>query len=401
MLKRNTLPATLAAAVVAVASAIPAGAATVTGWNTGNVEVGATPPDGDTGSSVVYDRAVPDADAVTNGQILFTPPEAVSPGIKVVQQTYADSGPGGIDLTGCIMTSSNAVCDSPFQSGKRIKQQMTGLGPVDLVFDVAPGDTTSVYQVFHRLINATGSALTGFAIELGFGTGDGFVRADAASGLSFSSLFTAQPTGSGSVSTQFPFGLFGNAASNPNFSLDGFFAPVRTGFTVDTTDPTRIVSTGFFGPYDGLFGAWLSGDMVPQGAFWDNDNNPDTDALLMAWLNPAGEWELRREIVDLAAGTAGTLASALSFSTFDDLLAALLGDDFDPGQMIITAGEIEDLANLNVNFAVALGNMGNATSFTLRSVVYPVAPPAIPLPAGGVLLVSALGLLAAARRRRA
>lgn len=66
------------------------------------------------------------------------------------------------------MTSNpGGTCSSPFQSGKRIKKQMTGLGPVDLVFDVQPGTTTSVYQVFDRIINATGAALAGFAIELG------------------------------------------------------------------------------------------------------------------------------------------------------------------------------------------------------------------------------------------
>jgi hypothetical protein len=230
--------------------------------------------------------------------------------------------------------------------------------------------------------------------------GPDFVRAGADSGLSFSSEFTAQPTGSGSASTQFPFGLFGDAASNPNFTLDGFFAPQRAGLVVDTTDPTLIVSDGFFGPYDDLFGGWLSGDMVPQGAFWDNDNNADTDALLMAWLTPAGEWELRREILDLAAGTAGTLITPMTFSTFDDMVAELLGEDYDPAQMVIAAGLIEDLANLNVNFAIALGDMGNATSFTLRTVVYPQNVSAVPLPAGAPLLIAGFGAIAALSRRR-
>ncbi len=302
------------------------------------------------------------------------------------------------------MTSSEATCTSEFQSGKRIKQQMTGLGPVDLVFDIDPTDTeTSIYQVFHRLINATGSALTGFAIELGFGIGDDFVRADASSGLSFSTAFSAQPTGSGSASTQFPFGLFGDAASNPNFSLDGFFAAERTGFVVDTSDPTALVSAGMFGPYDDIFGSWLTGEMVPQGAFWDHDGDPDTDALLMAWLNADGYWEQRREIVDLDGGVAGTLSSALLYDNFDALLAAMLGEDYDPGQLIIAADYIEDLANLNLNFAIALGDLGGATSFTLRSTVYAADQqlPAVPLPAGGLLLVSALGMAVAARRRRA
>jgi hypothetical protein len=39
-------------------------AASITSWNTGNVDVGETPALGETGFSVVYDRAFPDAAAV-------------------------------------------------------------------------------------------------------------------------------------------------------------------------------------------------------------------------------------------------------------------------------------------------------------------------------------------------
>ncbi len=381
-----------------IAAAAPATAATIDSWNTTNVMVGITPADGDTGKSVVYDRDATDPARETNGQILFTPPEAVAPGIKVVQETYDDSGKSTLELDGCIMTSSAATCTSPFQSGKRIKQQMTDVGPVDLVFNV--GDVTEInsYQVFHRLINATGQALSGFSIELGFGVGDDFQRAGTDSGLSFSQLFSAQPSGSGIASTQFPFGLFGDAASNPNFTLDGFFASERSGLTLDLSDPTEIASTGFFGSYGALFGPWLSGNMVPQGAFWDNDNDPLTDALLMAWLKEDGTWEARREILDLGTGAAGSI-TPVAFSAFDDLVASFLGNGFDPSQMVITAGSIEDLANLNVNFAIELGDLNGAERFTLRSSVF-AAPSPVPLPAGGVLILSALGALSLLRRRR-
>lgn len=163
-----------------IAAAGPGIAATITGWNTDNVVVGATPADGITGVIKVYDRAPSDPLAVTNGQIAFTPPEAISPGIKVHPETYTQGGPSGITLSGCLMTSNpGATCTSPFQSGKRIKQQMTGLGPVDLVFDIDNIGAASTYQVFHRLINLTTQDLAGFTIELGFGVGSEFVQATA------------------------------------------------------------------------------------------------------------------------------------------------------------------------------------------------------------------------------
>jgi hypothetical protein len=362
-------------------------AASITGWNTGNVAIGDNPPVvGDTGFSVVYDRAFPDADAVTNGRIAFTPPEAVSPGIKVQPESYSR----GVDLTGCLMTSNpDAVCTSPFQSGKRIKQQMTGVGPVDLVFDIANDGTESTYQVFHRLINLTGQDLDGFKIELGFGIGSDFTAANSSDNLIFSTGFSAMPSGSGPASTQYPFGLFGDAADNPNFSLNGFFEPERTGFVDifdDAISPTVLSSDGYFGPYPEYFGNWLSQEAVPLGAFWDQDNDPSTDALLMAWFTD-GIWQARRD----ADGTDAVSIAPVDFATYAELEEFLgLGD-------LLFQGAIEDLANLNVNFAIQLGDLGDRTSFTMRTTVSP-AP--IPLPAGAPLLIGAVAALAALRRRQ-
>jgi len=390
-------------------------AATITGWNTGNVVVGATPDDGETGRSVIYDKpvtaGVPAPGAVTNGQIAFTPPEAVSPGIKVEDQTYTQGGTDGLTLSGCLMTSNTPnPCTGPFQSGKRIKQEMTGLDPVDLVFDVANGDETSAYQVFHRLINDTGVALSGFAIELGFGLGDNFVRAGDDSGVSFSSAFRAQPTGSGPASTQFPFGLFGDASDNDNFDLDGFFASARTGFNT-AFSAVEIASDGIFGPYTDFFDTWLPGQSVPAGVFWDNDNDAGTDALVMAWERPDGTWEIRREIVSLGDddtdGTAAALLDPVERDSFEAVVDWF--EDQEGGAdlaAVLLPGEIEDLANLNVNFAIQLaGNLFDAAgdaldSFTLRTTVFAAPIAAIPLPAGAPLLLGGLGMLWALRRRR-
>jgi hypothetical protein len=360
-------------------------AASITSWNTGNVDVGETPALGETGFSVVYDRAFPDAAAVTNGRIAFTPDEAISPGIKVEAESYSR----GVDLEGCPMTSNPAaVCTSPFQSGKRIKQQMTGLGPVDLVFDIDNDGTDATYQVFHRLINQTERDLDGFRIELGFGVGSAFTAATAGDNLIFSTGFSAMPSGSGPASTQFPFGLFGDADGNPNFTLDGFFAPERTGFVDvfdDATSPTVLSSDGYFGAYTAFFGNWMSQESVPLGAFWDDDGDDSTEALLMAWFTD-GVWEARRGV----DGGEAISTAPETFADFDALVAGLgLGT-------ALFQDDIEDLANLNVNFAIQLGDLGDRTSFTLRTTVSP-AP--IPLPAGAPLLVGAIAGLAALRRR--
>ncbi len=374
-------------AVIGLSTTLPASSATIDSWNLGNVTVGAT--DGTASASVIDD-----GNSGSSGQIAYAPPEAVAPGIQVIQETYTQGGPSGLTLDGCIMTSNPTnTCTGPFQSGKRVKTQMTGTDPVDLVFDVTQGDEAN-YQVFYRLINQTAKSLAGFALELGFGVGNDFVEATAQDGISFSTAFRASPaSANASSTTQFPFGLFGDASTNNNFTLDGFFAPERTSLALDQS-ATKIASTGFVGPYNSLFPSWLSQDDVPIGAFWDNDNDASTDALLMGWLNEDNLWEMRRDVADLAGGVASSLSNPLFFNTFDDLVAELgLGSS-------LFEDDIEDLANLNVNFAINLLDFVPSGSFTLRTTVFAAADVSpIPLPAGAPLLLLSLGMIGLLRRR--
>jgi hypothetical protein len=239
----------------------------------------------------------------------------------------------------------------------------------------------------------TGQSLAGFVVELGSGVGDGFVAAAVGSAVRFSAAFTAQPTGSGPANTQFPFGLFGDAASNPNFNLDGFFEPERTGVEI-AFNAASLDGLGFYGPYDSYFTGWISQQDVPMGAFRDADSDPTTDDLLMAWETTDGLWEARRAID--AANGAVSLAEAdwQTFATYDDLIATLFPDIAD----LFSRDVIEDLANLNLNFAIELDRSFSGASFTLRTTVVPAQ---VPLPATGLLLVAGVGLLSVLRRRSA
>ncbi|MBC7153248.1 MAG: choice-of-anchor F family protein [Rhodobacteraceae bacterium] len=367
---------------------LAAQAATITGWNTGNVAVGPVVADGETGFSVVYDRAPLALGAVTNGRIAYTAPEANSPGMMADPTPFSSAGQV---KSGCIRASSTTTCDGDFQSGKRFKEQLTGLGAVDLVFDVDPQGvqpTDSVgYQVFHRLVNLTGQRIGEFSIELGFGVGDGFTRSSAADGVSFSTTFQSGPDDANAFS-QFPFGLFGDASTNPNFTLDGFFASERSGIALSMGEDV-IAGSGVTGPYASLFGDWMSQDMAPEGLFWDNDGDASTDAILMAWLNQDGLWEVRRD-VDPNDQFSAVSAAAQVLGTDYTAVETLLG-------VSLEKGIIEDLANLNVNYAINLGGQVNFSDFTLRVVSVPAA---IPLPMSGPLLLGALGLMGFVRRRR-
>ena len=64
-------------------------------------------------------------------------------------------------------------------------------------------------------------------------------------------------------------------------------------------------------------------DRIERRAFWDNDGDASTDALLMAWLNPDSLWEVRRDVADLPTGKAESLSMAEFFWSFDEVVAPL------------------------------------------------------------------------------
>lgn len=402
-----------------------AGAATtITGWITDNVVVGEfddDPTDDVGGASVIYDRDVSDGDttgATTYGKIVYIAPESNTPGIKI--DTGDPAATDGIDpgyvgtkkqvFDGCIMASSTAFCDSEFQSGKRIKQQVTGIGPIDLTFGLNDADGTtdgdsSIYQVFHRLINVTGGALSGFTVELGRMVDGVFVQSTAGDGLGFAQNVEFGPDDLPAFS-QYPFGLFGGADNlNPNpLNLPGFFdTTARSGLDV-ALDEDVMTSGDYYGKYPELFTNWLSQEDVPLGLLYDYDPGK-ADPLVMAWAGETG-WEFLRGIDPLSSlndlGVVPIASKIFAYDYFNDPVYGISADmftyldDFFPGLALnsdLLIDFIEDLANLNLTFAISVDDRFQYDSFTMRvtTIAPPVAP--IPLPAGAVLMLGALAAL--------
>lgn len=396
----------------------PVGATTLVsgpaGWNTDNVDVSAADDGEGTFFSVVYDRDPSLPGATTNGRIAYTPPEGDAPGIKVMNGSDQGSTPEfpdqPLNSSNCIMASSDAYCDGPMQTGKRFKQQLTAPGPMDLVFNVDASSTDETeYRVFQRLVNLTGKPLAGFDLQLGFGIGSGFVASTDGDGLSLTPRDQQLPT-------QFPFGLFGEA-DNPDGRLGGFFdATARAGFNTEFTEDS-ISTEGLFGAYSSYFGpGWVTQQEAPKGLLWDDDGDDTTDAVVMAFLDKeTGMWEQRRFIN--TTGPSDPFADTLiadpavrgpMFANIEDI--DLFDDDtgganWDLDGDTFFEDAIEDIANLNVNWFLQLGdatgwrtyNAGDGTAtFTMR-----VTTTVVPAPVALPMMVLTIAGLAGLRMRRA
>lgn len=366
-----------ALAVLLSGTAAASTAATITAWNLDNVTLAPDPITPTLGVSDIYDRDVTggNAGATSNGQILWT--ASPQPGMTVLNND-TDLNPGQ-SIPDCII-AVGANCEGPFQSDKRVKMVATQVGAIDLVFDSTRDQENNSYQLFHRLINVTPERLRGFDIELGYGIGGDFVRSGLGDGLSFDLSAQLGPDNLPAF-TQFAFGLFGDAASNPNFDLDGFFGTSRASFAVSTTEDL-ITAGSLTSNYTALFGSgMLNQASVPEGYFWDNDGDAATDALLMAWYNGSA-WETRRAIDP----NDPTLAISIAPTFLDE--SELIGLGY-------TRDIIEDLRNVNVNLNILTSDAFNGSQFTLR-----FTPAAVPEPGTWAMLIAGFGLVGGSMRRQ-
>ncbi|WP_373031250.1 choice-of-anchor F family protein [Sulfurovum sp.] len=330
-------------------------------------------------------------------------------GIKIINgDTKASKGkPGNCILTTSYLSAENnlpslengyldgddpapVICSSPFQTHKRFKVNMTeastedyntttGYGkPIDLVFNLDGTDMNMEnvrYQVFQKINNYTGMRLDGYKVEVL--DENGTVKAnDLTLSIGLDEALTGgdNPQPDGDIwdvedMANYSHGLWGPQTfeePDPHFPTDGFFDSKRAGFVVDPAGhgtptleggPTTLGSN-----YVDLFGLWLPSKWQPIGIFFDNDNNPLTDAELVAFWGtvPNAEtgtlpaWHKGKDY-DLSDGD-----QSWAEPTVEELLTWIS----DP---LYAQGHIEDTLNLGLNYIVNVGENSNiGDTFTVR-----------------------------------
>ena len=268
------------------------------------------------------------------------------------------------------------LCDSPFQTHKRFKVDalpaaVDGIGTdaIDLVFNVAdsiPAETaTRRYMVLQKLNNYTDKRLGGVKIELGFGVGENFQNVNetavnsAGENLTLS-LGIGENAGGDIWAADdlatFSAGLFGTKdKKHPN---DGFFDTDRAGFFVElSADSSTIASTAAFpSNYTTILGDWLPSIWEPTGIFWDFDDNPLTDATLVAFW---GDNPNTPDVVDYQ-WLQGNAADFIPVPT--DQLQTWIADP------LYSVGTIEDVLNLGLTYIVEISDVAVMpnSQFTIR-----------------------------------
>jgi hypothetical protein len=315
----------------------------------------------------------------------------------------ADVSTSGLDAYLNSSAPEPVICSSGFQSHKRFKIAMqpasvdgvadgaASTKPIDMVFNVTDGGGLKPYQVFSKINNYTGKRLKGYKIVVGRGTGSGFQTASElgiaeklhislGKGEGYSSGSMGAPNGSdlfdGDGLATFSHGLFG--AIDTNFPSNGFFDTRTAGFDVEQLCTSAAGTapgtcpTGYTGPdgnatlmnsdtiqsttvlasnYTSLFGDWLPSKWQPSGVFYDDDNDPSTDAVLKAWWN-GSQWVGNND-----GGSAPIPAATLDAWGKDKLYEV---------------AKIEDVLNLGINYILKVEDdldndaMTNTSTFTVR-----------------------------------
>jgi len=292
-------------------------------------------------------------------------------------------------------------CSDPFQSSKRFKVVSKVLnGPIDLTFNVTDNGQEDLYRILQKYGNQTGQRLTGYTTQLGFVTNGTFTEALPGQGLAFAlrngtKHSNTNPTSSlvanqGELDSLMAHGLFG--APDKHHTAAGYFNPyVRATFGL-LAGETHINTTGLSQVHRDLFGEWLPVGQMKGGYYFDMDANPYTDNALMANCN--GVFSEANALAGAAnagcVGTWVTYRSGLVPTQNTDgtwTIPAPVGTDVrqpvpvDAATLAAWAtnprwipGDIDDLANVNINEFVVIGNAknwptsdanGNA-KFTLR-----------------------------------
>lgn len=284
----------------------------------------------------------------------------------------------------CMMANNPTVfCDSASGSGKRIKTWLTGPRAFDMRIRTSPtytnqaGDAVDVSSVdyfnFGKVSNFTGARITGLSIELLAADGTPMGTLDPANAV----LYNLDPDvianlGNGARLVD---GLFGEGGNEGDI---GFFDDDRAGFSlVRTVDTLDFGSTGdlMSNPfYVANFGtAFLDNSMIPDGLFWDDNNNPADEAALVAWNNiGGGGWtygnlELPENLdarLEELAQSLGVTVAALNYTAGGLVPAEVVAAAEANGLFAVDA--IEDLRNANVNYTITVGRI-DGNEFIIRT----------------------------------
>ena len=356
-------------------------------WNQDNVVTEAGPRvEGEVYRSDVY--AGDPNTSTSYGGIVWVESDVQAPGMKVVA-----NGEGGFRDGSCVMTSGfdpenpgeEKQCNDAFKTSKRFKRvSRDSMGYVDLVFDVEKTETEptdQVYRIFEKYENLTPDGIASFKIQLGTGIGGSFTEGG---GISFTkrSGDPLEPTidpydcedQENSLAAFFAFGLFGNASENDNHDLDGYFDPTkRSCFKLQVVSSVEIATDGLSGEVADVYGSeWMSKAQAPIGFFYDIDNKPSTDNLLV------GDWDGDEWVTRLSCSSP-VFQELLKRQAMKESECVDYDVGFDPVPLsdstlkkwignprLFNTGLIEDHGNVNLNYHIKVDPLFAGPSFTLR-----------------------------------
>ncbi len=293
----------------------------------------------------------------------------------IINTSYlsAEDNPTGEDGYLDAAYPSPVICSSAFQTHKRFKINMVettvagtevGYGkPVELVFNLKADDTSSLrYQVFSKINNYTGMRLDGYKIEVLDGSGQPNENLTLSLGLLEDVDKDGNPIDiwDESQMATFSSGLWG--PKDDHFPDGGFFDKKNAGFTVTGHNTDTVVGgpTTLGSNYTALFGIWLPSKWAPVGIYFDDDNDPTTDASIVAfWGTTPTE--------DYATATP-TWHKGIDAGWVSPTAAELLTWMTNPRYSV---GTIEDTLNLGLNYII---NVGDNTALNGDTITVRITP---------------------------
>jgi uncharacterized protein YhjY with autotransporter beta-barrel domain len=182
-------------------------------------------------------------------------------------------------------------------------------------------------------------------------------------------LFNLDATAIG-LGSRLPDGLFGAGGQEGDI---GFFSEDRAGLALTRAEDTLAFGALSNGFYLATFGnAFVDNSMVPDGLFWDDNNDPSDESALIAWNNLAGGgWTYGTlETTEAIDGRLAELAAELGVEVAD---LAYAPDEMVPDAIVAAAkanglfavDPVEDLRNANLNYDITIGEIDGG-EFTLR-----------------------------------